>query len=219
MTEVVRSMFVDAMRVLTYQGEWPAALVESTAAKEDEIDELEREISENLTRSTTSATPPPTARKIAEMMENSHRLERIGDHCSVLLRIAKRNHESRTAFPAEDLAEIESLAALVDSSIENLGRYLAGEVDAAALAEDLEQEIDLTRRKLRTSQIQRMMAASETEGVPASLAYLDVITHLEEIADRVVGIVRKGEKTRLEISELGSPGPLGQVIRPGLSSS
>src|SRR5690606_10115108 len=99
-------------------------------------DELEREISENLTRSTTSATPPPTARKIAEMMENSHRLERIGDHCSVLLRIAKRNHESRTAFSAEDLAEIESLAALVDSSIENLGRYLAGEVDAAALAED-----------------------------------------------------------------------------------
>lgn len=216
MTEVVRSMFVDAMRVLTHQGEWPAALVDATAAREDEIDDLEREISENLTRSTTSATPPPTARKIAEMMENTHRLERIGDHCSVLLRIARRNHETSTSFPPEDLTEIESLAGLVDTAMENLGRYLAGDVRVASLAEDLEQEVDQTRRRLRASQIQRMMQT--TEGMPASLAYLDVITHLEEIADRVVGIVRRGEKTRLEIAERSSPGPLGQVIRPaGLS--
>lgn len=198
MTEVVRSMFADAMRILTHPEEQLKKLVEATIEKEDEVDQLEREISEILTRSTTSATPQPTARKVAEMAENTHRLERIGDHCSVLVRIARRMHDAGKTFTAGDLDELRSLGDLVDEALANLGRYLAGDLAAVEVAEEIEQRVDLRRRHLRTSHVERLKQT--TEWVHESLAFLDAITHLEEVADRVVGIVRRSELTRSEIA-------------------
>ncbi|HEY0840053.1 MAG TPA: Na/Pi cotransporter family protein [Vulgatibacter sp.] len=199
MTEVVRSMFADAMHVLIQPDKQLGALVARTEEKEDEVDELEREISEILTRSTTSATPQGTARKIAEMAQNTHRLERIGDHCSVLVRIARRNHESGNVFPDQYVEELRGLAALVDESLENLGRYLAGEEASVASSEEIESRVDQLRRQLRANHLERMKET--TEGVQRELAFLDAITHLEEVADRVVGIIRRSEQTRREVAE------------------
>ncbi|AKU91335.1 Na/Pi cotransporter family protein [Vulgatibacter incomptus] len=199
MTEVVRSMFGDAMRILTNAGDKMGPLVQATIEKEDEVDDLEREISEILTRSTTSGTPPQTARKIAEMMENTHRLERIGDHCSVLVRIARRNLETGSRFVDADLEKLKGLGQLVDEALANLGSYVSGGVGAAAVSEEIEQRVDQTRRHLRADHIERMKIT--TEGVQANLAFLDAITHLEEVADRVVGIIRRSEQTRREAGE------------------
>lgn len=211
MTDVVRDAFSDAMQVLSGPRGQRDALIESTFAKEEELDALEREISENLVRATTSATPPATARKIAEMMENAHRLERIGDHCAVLARIAQRIDDNGGGFQEEDVESLLGLQQLVDQSLENLGRYLAGDTQAAAVAEEIEQQVDRKRRVLRRQQIERMKES--TEGVQAKLAFLDTITHLEEIADRVVGIVRRVEQTRQEIAERVEASPVKAAIR------
>lgn len=195
MTEVVREMYRDVLKLLTRPDDKMEALVEATIQKEDLVDELEEGISDILTRSTTSGTSAPTARRIADMIQNVHRLERIGDHCMVLVRIARRVSDSGTPFRDEDVADLESLGAIVDESLENLGRYLAGENgEAVRRSEELEVRVDATRRELRAHRIQAMKES--TEGVQSQLAFLDTITHLEEVADRVVGIIRQAEATR-----------------------
>lgn len=195
MTEVVREMYRDVLFILTRPDEKLGDLVEATVQREDLVDELEEGISEILTRSTTSGASAPTARRVADMIQNVHRLERIGDHCMVLLRIARRVHESGAPFREEDVADLKSLGALVDESLENLGRYLSGENgEAVRRSEELEVRVDATRRELRAHRIEAMKAS--TEGVQSQLAFLDTITHLEEVADRVVGIIRQAEATR-----------------------
>jgi phosphate uptake regulator len=57
------------------------------------------------------------------------------------------------------------------------------------VGEEIEDRIDSTRRKLRGKYVQKM----EQEGAQRAqcLAVLDTITHLEEIGDRAVGIIRR----------------------------
>lgn len=195
MTEVVREMFDDAVKILTHPDEKLGTLVNETLAKEQVVDDLEREISEVLTDSTSAGTSPATARQIAEMIQNTHRLERIGDHCSVLVRIARRNYDTNSRFDADAVSEISRLGALVDEALTNLGAYLAGDRAAAARSEELELQVDGLRRELRNHHIERMKAQTG-EQIQSQLAYLDTLTHLEEIADRAVGIIRLAESTR-----------------------
>lgn len=195
MTEVVREMFRDVLKILTHPEEKLGPLVEATIQREDLVDELEEGIADILARSTTAGTSAPTARRVADMIQNVHRLERIGDHCMVLMRIASRTYDSGSQFRENDTADLKQLGELVDESLENLGRYLAGQNgEAVRRSEELEMRVDATRRELRAHRVQAMQES--TEGIQAQLAFLDTITHLEEVADRVVGIIRQAEATR-----------------------
>lgn len=193
MSDVVRRMFADAMRILTHPQEKLGRLVEDTLEREDFVDRLEREIIGHLTMTSRAATSADAARQIAAMIQNAHRLERVADHCAVLVRIARRLYDTQRRFDAEDVADLQALGALVDQALENVGRYLTDEQPSAQI-EELEQRIDQTRRSLRTRHIARIQASPAS--AEAELGFLDTITHLEEIGDRAVGIVRHAEMMR-----------------------
>ncbi len=195
MTEVVRELFGDAMRIITHPSAKLGTLVEETLQREEVVDDLEREISEILTDSTSAGTSSATARRIGEMIQNTHRLERIGDHCAVLVRIARRVYDSGNRFGDDDVQDLARLGALVDEALANLGAYLAGDARAAAKAEAIEGRIDATRRELRQGHVERMKMMTG-EQIQAQLAFLDTLTHLEEAGDRAVGIIRLAESTR-----------------------
>ncbi len=193
MTGIVREMFRDSVHIITHPDEKLGSLVEDTLEREDELDEMERDIGAFLAMVTRAGTSADLTRRVAAMLHNAHRLERIGDHCAVLVRIARRLREAGSPFSAETIADLETLAGLVDRSLEGLGHYLVGEGDHS-LAEQIEDEIDGTRRRLRTRYIRWMEGAPED--LTPGLAFLDTITHLEEIGDRAVGVIRQAEATR-----------------------
>jgi phosphate:Na+ symporter len=193
MAEVVREMFGTALFILLNPDKRLGNLVEETLAKEDLSDQLEREIVAHLTMTARSATSAAAARKIAELIQNTHRLERIADHCAVLVRIAQRIHDSDQYFDEHDVEELRALGELVDQSLQSLGNYLVDRSTPEA-AELLETRIDDMRRSLRSRHVQRIH--DSTERLETGLAFLDAITHLEEIGDRAVGIVRLAEDTR-----------------------
>jgi len=196
MTDEVRQMFADAMKILTHPEEKLGPLVEKTLHQEQVVDDLEEQISAILTDSTSAGTSPSTARRIGEMIQNTHRLERIGDHCAVLVRIARRTRESGHVFAEADVADLAALGKLVDQALENLGAYLAGDQKAAARAEEIERSIDELRRTLREKHIEQLKVLSGDQIRP-QLGLLDMLTHLEEVGDRAVGIIRLSERTRL----------------------
>ena len=195
MTDEVRQMFGDAMKILTHPDEKLGPLVEQTLQREQIVDDLEEQISAILTDSTSAGTSPATARRIGEMIQNTHRLERIGDHCAVLVRIARRTRETGHVFDEADVADLAALGQLVDRSLDNLGAYLAGNAAAAGKAEEIERQIDELRRTLREKHIEQLKVLSGDQIRP-QLGLLDMLTHLEEVGDRAVGIIRLSERTR-----------------------
>ena len=193
MTDVARAMFRDAMEIVTNPDRDLGHLVTPTLEREQLCDELEREITDQLAMTSRAATTSATAREIAALIQNTHRVERIADHCAVLVRIAQRNFAAGRRFSDQDIAELRDLGALVDRALQNLGAYLADGATAKR-AEEIEQEIDHTRRMLRTRHIDNMKTLQED--LQTGLAFLDTITHMEEIGDRVTGIVRLSEVAR-----------------------
>jgi phosphate:Na+ symporter len=193
MTEVVREMFGAAVYILLNPDKKLGSLVEDTLAKEELCDALEKEIVAHLTMTARAATSANASRKVAELIQNTHRLERIADHCAVLVRIAQRIHHADQYFDEVDMNGLRSLGELVDQSLENVGTYMVGGSTAEA-AEIIESRIDDLRRSLRTRHVQRMRDSADR--LETELAFLDAITHLEEIGDRAVGIVRLAELTR-----------------------
>jgi phosphate:Na+ symporter len=193
MTEVVREMFGAAVYILLNPDKKLGSLVEDTLAKEELCDALEKEIVAHLTMTARAATSADASRKVAELIQNTHRLERIADHCAVLVRIAQRIHHADQYFDEVDMNGLRSLGELVDQSLENVGTYMVGGSTAQA-AEVIESRIDDLRRSLRTRHVQRMRDSADR--LETELAFLDAITHLEEIGDRAVGIVRLAELTR-----------------------
>jgi phosphate:Na+ symporter len=193
MTTLVRKMLTDAFFIVSHPEDDLGKMVDKTLAIEREVDELEQEILSYLTALGRRSISEATARKLTDFMQNTHRLERIGDHCAVIVRIARRIHSAGTPFSGDAIQDVRVLYEYVDRSLEHVGAYLTG-VGSAAVGEEIEDLIDSTRRKLRNKYVQTM----EQEGSQRAqcLAVLDTITHLEEIGDRAVGIIRRAEDQR-----------------------
>lgn len=189
---ITRQMLEDATRILANPDDDLGRLVKKTLGREDQIDDMEREIQRHLALCARAATSVQASRKIAELVQNTHRLERIADHIATLVRIAQRVHDRDQCFNAEDMKALEDFADMVGGALDHCGSYLAGEGDPAA-AEAHENAIDKRRHELREATIQRMKSGDE--GLRSGLAFLDALTHLEEIGDRAVGIIRRAEIT------------------------
>lgn len=194
MSQVVNEMYGNALTILTHPDQSMGELVEGTLERETIVDGLESEITELLSRVARAATSASASRHIGEMALNTHRLERIGDHCEKLVFLAMRNHESKRGKMDETaIADIIELAQLVEKALVNLKEYLLGNIDVA-LATELEGQIDEKRDKLRKSHIKRIRKMKE-EVVPG-LTFLDALHHLEEIGDRAYGIIMRAEETK-----------------------
>ncbi len=195
MSEVVREMYLNATRILTNPDQDLGALVEETLRREDVVDTLEKEITEILNLVARAATSASAARHIGEMALNTHRLERIGDHCEKLIFLAVRNHESLdNRMDQKAIDDLVELSDLVDEALDNLGAYLTGDADIDK-ARELENAIDKKRDDLRDRHIKRIQ--NEQEQIVPGLHFLDALHNLEEIGDRVYGIVMRAEETKL----------------------
>lgn len=195
MSEVVREMYLNATRILTNPDQDLGELVEETLRCEDVVDGLEKEITEVLNQVARAATSASAARHIGEMALNTHRLERIGDHCEKLIFLAVRNHKSTdNRMDQKAINDLVELSDLVDEALDNLGAYLTGDAHIQK-AKDLETAIDGKRDDLRDRHIQRIQ--NEQEQIVPGLYFLDALHNLEEIGDRVYGIVMRAEETKL----------------------
>ena len=105
-----------------------------------------------------------------------------------------KNHQAGDDGMQEGaLDDIRALGALVDESLVHLGTYIVGDSTLAS-AEDIETRINAMRDEVRARYIDRVRRG---EGRPIPVLWLlDAIGHLEEIGDRVYGIVRRTEATK-----------------------
>lgn len=167
----------------------------SLERKEEGLDRLQREITDFLVALSQKSITQETSKNIASMMHMANDLERIGDHCESLWRLAVRRKSENVAFSADALSEVDELAektreflAFILAAIERRDGTIRDE------ARSRDDGIDRMEDALRSNHIMRLNTGEC--GVQQGLIFIDMLHHFEKIGDHTFNLARAlaGEK-------------------------
>ncbi len=150
-------------------------------------DNLEREISSFLVRVIRHSSSSDLSEEISEILDIVSNLERIGDHCELLMKLQNRLHEQNLSFTESARDDINSIAGkaremllLIDGQITTRKNNIMTE------AQGLETIINQMRSDLRLSHISRLNEG--TCGIEQGLVFLDMLSSFEKIGDHAYNI-------------------------------
>ena len=170
-------------------------------AEDHHINELQREIRELCF--TAVLTQAPVARDLREIMGFMHmasELERMGDHCVSIAKIARTLADLPEVKPYVDLPAMAQLAA--EQIRDMLSALVARDVDAARVVAAKDDRIDRIYHRVFDDLVQCMVA--DSGNVYAATNLIFIAHHLERIADRVTNLAED-----LVVLETGSIEELG----------
>ena len=187
MAEVVIRMFDKVMKVIQAPDTKLGPVVDEVHRSEQIVDMLDNEISSFLGHVAPETTSPEQGRDVYEMLSIANDLERIGDHCESLLKLARRRYDKNFELPSYTAKEITSIASRVRKFLELVKEKMGSPgTDIMTDAEWLEEEIDEMRRRMRKDHAQRINNR-EADVLPG-LLFLDMLTSFEKIGDHAYNI-------------------------------
>ena len=159
----------------------------SIREKEDHTDRCEDEIGNYLIRLSALQLEDSHSAQVSRLLKVIGDLERIGDHAVNLAESGRELSEKKTVFSDAAQAELKHMTDAVQEIMALTCRAFAeGDVQAALLAEPLEQVVDDLKEALRSSHIRRLQKGGCT--IESGFIWLDVLTDLERIADHCANI-------------------------------
>ncbi len=133
------------------------AVADAVNASEQIVDSLEKEITAYLVSVSQLEVSDAESREIAGIINAAHDVERIGDHCEVILRLLRRIHDETIAFGDDAIQQAldigENVQKFVHLIHENALSPQHGLMDEAR---KLEFAIDEKRDTLRKGHIERL---------------------------------------------------------------
>jgi phosphate transport system protein len=154
-------------------------------AEDHHVNELQREIRELCF--TAVLTQAPVARDLREIMGFQHmasELERMGDHCVSIAKIARTLADLPEVKPYVDLPSMGQLCA--EQVRDMLSALVARDVDAARIVAAKDDRIDRIYHRVFDDLVQCMVADSANVYAASNLMF--IAHHLERIADRVTNL-------------------------------
>lgn len=190
MTGVCSDMFGQLQTVVKNPQQKLGNVVDDIKLGEAKTDEMEEEIVEFCTQLARVGSSQKVGKQVAAYLEMANDIERIGDHCFNLVKLAERRYEKKYTFTEEPQKELEEMMELVQEFLDLTGKALdpdsTGELSGAKV---LESKIDKLRDKARKSHAERMQAGEVD--VRSGLIYLDMMTNLEKLGDYCENVVRR----------------------------
>ncbi|NPA25895.1 MAG: Na/Pi cotransporter family protein [Deltaproteobacteria bacterium] len=168
--------------------EFSQKLMEKVYRKENTIDMLQKEITDFLVNVSQLSTTPEISREVNSTMYIVNNLERVGDHCENLVRLAERKHEQKIEFSNEARDEIAKIKKRVRDFIELAAQGLehGGDDQFLSRASGLEEGINSLEDRYRNRHIERL-SENRCSVVPG-LIFIDVLTNFEKIGDHCYNI-------------------------------
>ncbi|MFC1670825.1 Na/Pi cotransporter family protein [Spirochaetota bacterium] len=186
MIEIVSEMFELVIEVFQNPTTKLGKIIKSIQEKENATDILEKEISEFLVRVSKHNISSDQSVEISTLLHSVNEIERIGDHCEILMKLIRRKYDNKLDFSEKADKEIMEIAIKVREFLqillENISEY-SNIIDDAKLVEN---RIDELRKEFRKKHISRL-----NEGrcdVPSGLLYIDMLTSFEKIGDHAFNI-------------------------------
>ncbi len=156
---------------------------------EQQTDVMDTEIVNFLSNVARNSTSARHAAEVTSLILMSSDIERIGDHCDSLLRLAKRRHDKQLQFSERAQEEIKAMADLVDTFLQKLHHGLTAPEVPPHFFNDarlLESKINEMRRRLRKDHVERLNNGQCQ--VMQGLVFLDMLTSFEKIGDHAINV-------------------------------
>jgi phosphate transport system protein len=153
----------------------PAAL-QAVRTCEEKLDDLDRELDEELANTITQVAPSE-ARELLAAMKLMLDLERVGD---LIASFAERSAIVRNRIEMEDVEQLTRMACLVENMLTRIGR--------AFTTRDMEQAISVMRTDSEIDRLRNLLVVRHTENAEAlkgqeSLHVLAMANALERAGD------------------------------------
>ncbi|MDY6934774.1 MAG: Na/Pi cotransporter family protein [Spirochaetota bacterium] len=187
MIEIIIDMFDKVMNISRNPDIKLGTVVEEIQKKEEIIDLLEKEISTFLVKVSQHSISEEHSHEISMMLHTVNELERIGDHCEILLKLLRRKYETKLNFSERAYQEIGEISGKVKEFLDLLYKSITSSASNILLeASVIENRIDELRMEMRKRHIQRL-----NEGacdVQSGLIFLDMLTSFEKIGDHSLNV-------------------------------
>jgi phosphate:Na+ symporter len=186
MADVVSEMLTKTID--TFAGEDPE-LIEIIAEKDNEVDVLDRDIKQYVTKLSQQSLTDDQRKREIEILSFVNNMENIGDIVDRnLMEMAKKRLNKGAHFSEPGMQEI---ALLHKKVLQNLELAIAAfaSTDAALAQQVLERKLEIsqTERRFRQAHIQRLHDGYR-ESIDTSEIHLDVLTNLKRINSHITAI-------------------------------
>lgn len=156
--------------------------------REQITDNIELEVSDYLTRISSTTLSDEATRRIRSMHSIINDLERMGDLYYQMSKTFEDMMELEVALPKDAIMEISEYLDVLLNAIKLMRENMEvsnGDVDLE-MAIELENEINATRDKMKERHYQRLEQGIYTS--QAGVIFLDFITRLEKIGDHIFNV-------------------------------
>jgi len=160
---------------------------ELTYQFEDAINNLDRKITDYLTRISTNSLTAGDSRLHSVLMNTVRDIERVGDHMENIVELKDYQIANKVKLSASAVEDLDNMFKLTIATLNEAVRSLEeDDVTIAKAAILKEEEIDKMERHLRKKHIMRL-----NEGLcegSAGIVFVDMISNLERVGDHAVNI-------------------------------
>jgi phosphate:Na+ symporter len=155
---------------------------------EEQADELDREITDYITRIAENDLSEANSRKVRAMLKITDDLESIADQCLQMERTIRRKNEASAWFTQEMRDDLFELFNLVKESLNTMNENLAGDYRPGILAKATEHELKVNELRDKLIQSNKLrLEAGEYQYKHASF-YAELLNQCEKLADHVINV-------------------------------
>jgi phosphate:Na+ symporter len=189
MLNEVELMFEQVINLVSHPDDKMGKVAKDIKRREDVVDLLEKEISEYLVLVTQLKLSMDQSHEVGNILQCVSDVERMGDHCEILLRLATKRYEKKLPFSQEAMKDIVAIASEVKNFITTLRAHIfrsKGEI--MIQAKEYDKKITGLRKKMRKGHIKRLNTQECT--VRQGLIFIDMLTSFRRIGDHAYNVAQ-----------------------------
>ena len=162
---------------------------------EDEVDEMQCEITEYLVQLTRKRLPAELSELIPLLMHATNDAERIADHAENIITLTRRMVEGGDELSDHAVESLRKLWSILDDEAGQVIEALAGDrrKPAKSALKD-ERKINKLTAKFENEHIERLRRGECA--APAGVIYIEMLGELEKIGDRLANIAERTPRIR-----------------------
>ncbi len=189
MLNEVERMFEQVLQLVSHPNRKMGKVAEHIMKREDVVDLLEKEISEYLVPVTQLELSMEQSHEVGGILQCVNDIERMGDHCEILSRLATKRYKKKLPFSREAMKDIVAIGDEVQNFIIMLQAHIfdsTGEI--MKKAKEYDEKITTLHKKIRKGHIKRLN--SQDCSVMQGLIYIDMLTSFQRIGDHAYNVAQ-----------------------------
>ena len=189
MAELTQEMFRGFNEVYENPDKDLSTRVKELKAMEERSDRLAFDITQYLIYCTSSELSRERLNEVTVMLRVISELEEICDCAYNLVRLAQLKYNKQRVLPEGTQEAIRNFCGPVDQFMSFYIQSLTKKVTLADIevAQQLEDTIDASRKKLRKEAVRRM---SDQANIKSEMLYIDILNNIEGIGDHSLNILK-----------------------------